>query len=236
MSNRINILSAPVFPVSGASGQRAAVPEAKVQKTPSFPSNPFDPELDFRVDIAAPKTTPPSTLIFKDMPANSDPLGPDYSVYISPEARAAYKASVENGERPSTGVNRVELPDIGVKTGNTSPAEPKGECQTCASRKYVDRSNDGSVSYQAPTHIGRNAAAAAVSAHEGEHVRHEQANADREGRKVVSQTVTLHSSVCPECGKPYISGGETKTVTKADNSPDVAERTDQGDEGPGARG
>ena len=44
---------------------------------------------------------------------------------------------------------------------------------------------------------------------------HEQAKAQREDRKVVSQSVTLHTDICPECGKSYISGGTTRTVTKA---------------------
>ena len=49
-----------------------------------------------------------------------------------------------------------------------------------------------------------------------EHVYREQAKADREGRKVVSQNVTMHTEICPECGKSYVSGGTTRTVTKAD--------------------
>ena len=49
-----------------------------------------------------------------------------------------------------------------------------------------------------------------------EHVYREQAKADREGRKVVSQSVTMHTEICPECGKSYVSGGTTRTVTKAD--------------------
>ena len=48
----------------------------------------------------------------------------------------------------------------------------------------------------------------------------EQAKADREDRKVVSQTVTMHTEICPECGKAYVSGGTTRTVTKADTEND----------------
>ncbi|MDP4125178.1 MAG: hypothetical protein Q8917_19135, partial [Bacillota bacterium] len=43
------------------------------------------------------------------------------------------------------------------------------------------------------------------------------AKASAEGRKVVSQSVTLHTGVCPECGRVYVSGGETRTVTKNDS-------------------
>ena len=92
----------------------------------------------------------------------------------------------------------------------------EGECQTCESRKYQDGSDDMGVSFQTPTHIKPEQAASAVRGHEMEHVYREQAKADREGRKVVSQNVTMHTEICPECGKSYVSGGTTRTVTKAD--------------------
>ncbi len=88
------------------------------------------------------------------------------------------------------------------------------ECQTCKRRKYQDGSNDPGVSYKTPTNIAPEQAASSIRAHENEHVVREQAKAQREGRKVVSQSVTYHSSICPECGKVYISGGTTRTVTK----------------------
>ena len=91
-----------------------------------------------------------------------------------------------------------------------------GECATCESRKYQDGSDDMGVSFQTPTNIKPEQAASAVRGHEMEHVYREQAKASREGRKVVSQNVTMHTEICPECGKPYASGGTTRTVTKAD--------------------
>ena len=92
----------------------------------------------------------------------------------------------------------------------------EGECQTCESRKYQDGSDDMGVSFQTPTNIKPEQAASAVRGHEMEHVYREQAKANREGRKVVSQNVTMHTEICPECGKSYVSGGTTRTVTKAD--------------------
>lgn len=50
-----------------------------------------------------------------------------------------------------------------------------------------------------------------------EHVYREQAKAQREDRKVVSQNVTYHTAICPECGRAYISGGTTRTVTAAES-------------------
>lgn len=69
------------------------------------------------------------------------------------------------------------------------------------------------VSFKAPTHISPNNAAAAVSAHENEHVSREQAKAKQENREVLSQSVQIYTAVCPECGKVYVSGGKTRTVT-----------------------
>jgi len=89
----------------------------------------------------------------------------------------------------------------------------EGKCQTCEERKYQDGSDDMGVSYQTPTRIDPDMAASAVRGHEMEHVVREQAKAKREDRQVVSQTVTLHTDICPECGKVYISGGTTRTAT-----------------------
>lgn len=99
-----------------------------------------------------------------------------------------------------------------------SPAEvlAEGECQTCKERKYQDGSNDPGVSFKTATKLSPESAATAVRGHEYEHVVREQAKAEREDRKVVRQSVTLHNEICPECGKVYVSGGETRTVTKAD--------------------
>ena len=91
----------------------------------------------------------------------------------------------------------------------------EAECQTCKERKYQDQSDDPGVSYQTPTNIAPEQAAAAVRGHEQEHVVREQASAQREGREVVSQSVTLHTAICPECGKVYISGGTTRTATRS---------------------
>ena len=84
-----------------------------------------------------------------------------------------------------------------------------------------------SVSFQTPTNIKPEQVASAVRGHEMEHVIHEQAKARRDDRKVVSQSVTLHTDICPECGKVYISGGETRTVTKANPEPAADESKEE---------
>lgn len=109
-------------------------------------------------------------------------------------------------------------------------AAEEGRCETCEKRKYQDGSDDSSVSYQTPTRIDPDLVASAVRGHEREHVYHEQARAKREGRKVVSQTVTLHTDICPECGRTYISGGTTRTVTKAAGGEKAGEEAPQAEE------
>jgi hypothetical protein len=131
---------------------------------------------------------------------------PGIIVDISPEGMAAYKKSKETED-----VKSVE--ELAAMT----------ECQTCKNRKYQDGSNDPSVSFQTPTRISPGQSAAMVMAHEQEHVSHEQAKAEQEDRKIISQTVTLESSICPECGRVYISGGVTRTVTAEDKSKGASE-------------
>lgn len=119
---------------------------------------------------------------------------------------------------PSAGTAAAES-RMGID--DVQKASEDGRCETCEKRKYQDGSDDPSVSFQTPTRIDPDTAAAAVRGHEMEHVFHEQAKAEREDRKVVSQSVMLHTGICPECGKVYVSGGTTRTVTKADNDPET---------------
>ncbi len=88
------------------------------------------------------------------------------------------------------------------------------ECKTCENRRYQDGSDDMGVSFQTPTKLNPSEAAARVKSHEMEHVGRNQAKAEREGREVVSQSVTINTAICPECGKVYVSGGLTRTVTR----------------------
>ena len=105
------------------------------------------------------------------------------------------------------------------KANDDSPLndKQKEECQTCKNRKYKDGSNDPGVSYKTPTKIKSGAAAAAVKSHEHEHVSRERAKAQREGKEIIYQNVTIHTAICPECHKSYVSGGTTRTVTRNSN-------------------
>ena len=117
---------------------------------------------------------------------------------------------------PGMGPNQGTIARKPVAVNAATPTGKK-ECQTCNSRKYQDGSDDPGVSYQTPTKISPEKAGAAVKAHEKEHVGRERAKAAREEREVVSQSVVFKTAICPECGRVYISGGTTTTVTRAKN-------------------
>lgn len=90
-----------------------------------------------------------------------------------------------------------------------SPAD----CNTCKERKYQDGSNEN-VSFKSASHISPDAAASAVRSHEGEHVSNAYSKASQNHGKVVSASVSIRTSSCPECGRTYVSGGTTNTMIK----------------------
>lgn len=99
---------------------------------------------------------------------------------------------------------------VSAATPPDKPALNPEPCQTCAARRYVDRSSDSSVSFQTPTKLAPGEAALAVAAHEQEHVVHNAERAREEGMTAHS-TVTISYGVCPECGRIYVAGGKTTT-------------------------
>lgn len=103
------------------------------------------------------------------------------------------------------------------------------KCQTCAKRRYQDGSNEN-VSFKAAAHISPEAAGSAVRAHEGEHVSNAYTKAAQNNGKVVRASVSIHTSVCPECGKNYVSGGTTSTSIKYPADPYEKSRKILGEE------
>ena len=126
--------------------------------------------------------------------------------------------SVPGMNLPGAAEEENKLVDGVEETKTAAEVVEETQCQTCAKRKYQDGSNDPGVSFKAPTTISADAAPAAVRGHEQEHVVREQAKAEREDRRVVSQSVSIHTDICPECGRVYVSGGTTKTVTAANST------------------
>lgn len=143
----------------------------------------------------------------------------DYNTKINLYEGSNYnKGLASNPDKSGDEVN--PLSDTIAKNDSAIRAEKSQgitECKTCSQRKYQDKSNDSSVSFQAPTHVEPGLAGGAVMAHEQEHVVNEKVKAQNEGRKVVAQSVQIFTDVCPECGKRYVSGGNTRTVTKSDS-------------------
>ncbi len=111
-------------------------------------------------------------------------------------------------EAKSDGYSKLEINQM-MRSG-------KIECETCANRKYQDGS-DEMVSFKSPTHISPQSAAAAVMAHEQEHVKNAYKKAGNNDGEVVRASVRIKTSVCPECGRTYVSGGETTTQIKYDD-------------------
>ncbi len=128
-------------------------------------------------------------------------------------AYSAYTGSVEparDAHQPVRNPGESTEKQAGRKS---SPAE----CETCKNRKYQDGSDEGDVSFKAAAHIDPRSAASRVRSHEQEHVSNAYEKAAEKDGKVVACNVSIHTSVCPECGRTYVSGGTTATQIKYRN-------------------
>lgn len=133
------------------------------------------------------------------------PIG--YTSYTYP---AAGVQTLGQSVNPISKVNGT-IP-VGQKASISTGKVESAECQTCKSRKYMDRSNDANVSFQSPTHVSPEASFSLVSAHESEHVANAVSKGSQEGNRLISASVTLKMDVCPECGSPYVAGGTTRST------------------------
>lgn len=124
-----------------------------------------------------------------------------------------------NMMNPSPVSDYVSNPETSAETKGVGEAGKTGkakECQTCKNRKYQDGSGE-MVSFKSATHISPEAAGNAVRAHEGEHVSNAYKKASVNNGKVIQASVRIQTSVCPECGRVYVSGGVTDTKIKYSN-------------------
>ena len=137
---------------------------------------------------------------------------PNYSPYtnpIRPSAGLADDGLKPNTANPSEEANEHSAdPDKVKKPGKRSSPE---DCETCANRKYQDGSDESDVSFKAAAHIDPKAAGARVRGHEQEHVSNAYQKAAKNNGKVVSCNVSIHTDICPECGRTFVSGGTTAT-------------------------
>lgn len=175
--------------------QQAAVYAARRAAQPETPVQPVRPSSPVSGEDTAPVR-----------------LGPVIREGADPAEMAVRMRIRYDGEdEPSVPVDE----DASQGVEGAQKALEEGKCETCEKRKYQDGSDDMGVSFQTPTRIAPEQVASAVRGHEMEHVVREQAKARREDRRVVSQSVTIHTDICPECGKTFVSGGTTRTVTAA---------------------
>lgn len=158
---------------------------------------------------------------------------------------AVYRRNAAEGTAQAAGTEPLNGSSMMPRAGESVPQNGKlsaeadrrrrfdsFECQTCKNRKYQDGSDDSGVSFQTPTKVDPKAAGAAVRGHEQEHVSRNRSKAEREGKEIVSQSVTIHTNICPECGRVYVSGGTTRTTTKNASENDLADRYNVGKSDP----
>lgn len=148
------------------------------------------------------------------------------------EYGSSYGSSHDSASIPGSGKNTEALSAADRLKAEEKDAErkermgiedPAEECQTCKNRKYQDGS-DEMVSFKSATHLSPESGASAVRAHEQEHVSNAYAKASNGNGKVISASVSIHTSVCPECGRTYVSGGTTRTQIKYYNEDNPYQR------------
>jgi hypothetical protein len=124
-------------------------------------------------------------------------------------------APIETPVSPYNVRNEQQAKDAGLSEAQIRGLKKTGqiECSTCANRMYQDGS-DENVSFKSAAHISPEAAGAAVRSHEGEHVSNAYKKAAMNNGKVMSTGVAIHMSICPECGRSYVSGGTTYSSIK----------------------
>ena len=123
-----------------------------------------------------------------------------------------------NNYSTNNNINNSDEPNIIKNPGESTEKLPgkkssPAECETCKNRKYQDGS-DEMVSFKSAAHISPEAAASRVRSHEQEHVSNAYKKASQNNGKVLSTNVSIKTAICPECGRSYVSGGETKTQIK----------------------
>ena len=186
-------------------------PIEPVERAVTTPVAPVDP-------VGAVQPKQPQLTAGTEMPSireGADPVEMAVRGRIKPYEPAEAPLSLADMEKAKGAETAGEDGKSVEKAPSAQEVMEEAECQTCKKRKYQDGSDDPGVSFKTPTNVSPEMAASAVRGHEQEHVVREQAKAQREDRRVVSQSVTYHTEICPECGKVYVAGGTTRTVTAA---------------------
>jgi hypothetical protein len=130
----------------------------------------------------------------------------------------------------SSGSERIPTPIPGwyyhpndIQAPHTEPPaeQPTTSCGTCVSRTYQDQSSDIGVSFSGGASVAPEAAASLVFAHEREHAAIAHQEAQRTGGHA-DTAIRVHTSICPDCKKVYVSGGEAR-ISITPSEEDVAD-------------
>lgn len=135
------------------------------------------------------------------------------------EAYAAAKIVKQKAAEAKQIAQKINSSELNKKKDGFVGDCPDCQCEKCRKRRYQDGSNDSRVSFQMPTVMDPIKAKTRVMSHEMEHVRSEQHKAEQENKVIVSQTVRILNDRCEECGRNYVKGGFTRTITR----PNLAE-------------
>lgn len=191
----------------------AVIPEAQTG-TPVQPVNPVRQVMEAPVD---------KTELMRKLLSDTTAMAVRSRIeYLDGNKSAIERRAALDDKLQDASESKTVLKDRAQDVSESKTAQEiakEAECQTCENRKYQDGSDDPGVSFKTATHIAPEQSASKVRGHELEHVGRERAEAMREGREVVSQSVTYQTNICPECGDVYVSGGTTRTVTAAQQSP-----------------
>lgn len=136
---------------------------------------------------------------------------------LSPNSFLGKAATALSGAAANTVPGNASV--IGAEETEKQKATQFNGCATCRARKYVDVSSESDVSFQSAAHIDPAASASVVSSHEREHVANAVQKASKPGARLVSASVRLITSVCPECGRRYVAGGVTNTLIRYTKNP-----------------
>ena len=161
-----------------------------------------------------------------------------YGIYGSYGAYAGVNGTQDAGK--ASGVSGAGETEVIKNPGESTKVQPgrkssPAECQTCKERKYQDGS-DEMVSFKSASHISPNAAGAAVRSHEQEHVSNAYKKASENNGQVISCSVSIHTAICPECGRSYVSGGTTQTSIKYSNESNPYVQSMKSQQGDALRG
>lgn len=143
-------------------------------------------------------------------------------------------ATGTNKAEGNEGAGVIKNPGESTKVAPGKKSSP-AECETCKERKYQDGS-DEMVSFKSAAHISPSAAGAAVRSHEQEHVSNAYKKAAQKGGEVLRASVSIHTAVCPECGRSYVSGGTTSTQIKYSNESNPYQKDKKSVDALGLRG